>query len=416
LVVARPEDVEGVSAALAAAAELGAAVVPWGSGARMALGYPPGRYDLALSLERLRSVLAYDPADLTISVQAGISHADLARTLADSRQMLPLDAPLPERATLGGTLATATVGLRRAFYGGPRDLVLGLRVVDASGTILKTGGRVVKNVTGYDMSKLYLGSLGTLGIIVEANFKLAPLPPAESGVLSIFPRWTDALAAAEPLAALAVRPSALVAVTVGALPELVSLAPDHAEYVLLAARYPGSTAVLKRALAEAEAVLRSFGSHTILPLQDTSHETFWSALAGYPQTATRRVDEALLRVSALPMECGAVLEMATVLAAEHALVLSWLTDLATGTLWLRVRAQSPATAAPTDEFGGALRALQEMLTHRWRNAVVLDCPPELKAYLPVWGADPAALDLMREVKRRFDPGHRMNPGRFIGGL
>src|SRR5579883_541011 len=148
VVMARPADVVGVAAALALAAEAGAAVVPWGGGTRQALGYPPRRYDLALSLARLTQVVHYDPADLTITVGAGMTHDALARTLASARQSLPLDVPLPSRATLGGTLATGYAGLRRAYAGAPRDLTLGLRVIDAHGEALAFGGRVVKNVTG----------------------------------------------------------------------------------------------------------------------------------------------------------------------------------------------------------------------------------------------------------------------------
>lgn len=422
-VVARPVDADGVSAALAVAAELGAVVVPWGGGSRATLGYPPRRADLILSLERLTGILAYDPEDLTISVRAGMSHTRLAAVLADARQMLPLDVPLAGRATLGGTLATATPGLRRGFYGGPRDLALGLRVVDAAGTILKTGGRVVKNVTGYDMTKLFLGSLGTLGVIVEANLKLVPQPEAEATVLGIFSRAQPALACADALDALAVRPSAVAAAQVRAIPELAALAPGHSESVLIAARFPGPDAAIRRAAAEGEAALRQGGARNVLVLDDDAQPTFWSALDDFAQTAARTPREALLRVAALPMECVAVVETAQALASEHDMALAWLADTLTGTIWLRWRGADAARAVGDDgdpdeadgAFGAALHAVQETLVRRWRSSVVLDCPPALKAHLPVWGADPSALDLMHEVKRAFDPGHRLNPGRFIGG-
>lgn len=422
-VVARPRDTDGVAAALAVAAELGAAVVPWGGGSRSALGYPPRRYDLALSLERLTSVLAHDPADLTVTVQAGISHAALAAALARADQLLPLDAPLPARATIGGTLATGTAGLRRAFYGGPRDLALGLRIVDAHGTPLKTGGRVVKNVTGYDMTKLYTGSLGTLGVIVEASFKLMPRPDAEVTVLGSFARPSAALACAEPLDALAVRPSAVVAVQVDAIPELAALAPTHREHVLVAARFPGTVSAVKRAEDEGRTILREAGGRGVLSLDDVAQQTFWAALDDFAQTAARASSSAaLLRVSVLPLECATVLEVAQTLAGEHGLGLTWLADAASGTVWLRLRGSGPtggagaSGAGDADDTANAVVAVQESLTHRWRSSVVLDCDPGLKSRLPVWGADPSALDLMREVKQSFDPEHRLNPGRFIAGI
>lgn len=417
-VVAHPHDVDGVAAALAIAAELGAAVVPWGGGSRAALGYPPRRYDLALSLEHLGAVLAHDPDDLTVTAQAGMTHAALNAALAEADQMLPLDVPLPARATLGGTLATGAAGLRRAYYGGPRDLTLGLRVVDARGTILKTGGRVVKNVTGYDMSKLYIGSLGTLGVIVEASFKLAPRPEAEVTELGSFARAAGALAVAEPLGNLAVRPSAIAAIQVDAIPELAALAPTHREHVLAAVRFPGTESAVKRADEEARAILREAGGRGILSLDNDAQATFWAALDNFAQTAARTPPtEALLRVSVLPLECATVLETAQTLAAEHGLALTWLADAAAGTIWLRLRGDaSDMEGAGEASFASALVAVQESLTHRWRSSVVLDCAPTLKARLPVWGADPSVLDLMREVKQSFDPDHRLNPGRFIAGI
>lgn len=418
-VVARPLDADGVSAALAVAAEVGATVVPWGGGSRAALGYPPRRCDLVLSMERLTGVLSYDPEDLTISVRTGMSHTHLAAVLADAHQMLPLDVPLVSRATLGGTLATATLGLRRAFYGGPRDLTLGLRVADARGTLLKTGGKVVKNVTGYDMTKLFLGSLGTLGVIVEANLKLVPVPDAEVTLLGIFSRAAPAFESADLLDALAVRPSAAAAVQVRAIPDLAALAPGHVESVLLAARFPGSTGAVKRAASEGEAALRQAGARNVLVLDHETQPAFWAELHDFAQTAARGPREALLRVAALPMECPAVTETAQAMASEHDMALAWLADTLTGTVWLRLRGQESPDATSRESveasgaFGAALRAVQDALVHRWRSSVVLDCSPALKPHLPVWGADPSALDLMREVKRSFDPDYRLNPGRFI---
>lgn len=421
-VVARPRDVDGVAAALALATELGAAVVPWGSGSRSRLGYPPRRFDLALSLEHLNAVLAYDPDDLTVTVQAGISHAALAATLAGADQMLALDTPLPARATLGGTLATGTGGLRRAFYGGPRDVTLGMRVADARGTLLKAGGRVVKNVTGYDMSKLYIGSLGTLGVIVEASFKLAPRPEAEVTVVGSFARPAAALACAESLAELAVRPSAIAAVQVDAIPELAALAPSHRDHSLLAVRFPGTATAARRADAESRAILREAGGRGILSLDNEAQQPFWATLDDFAETAAQRApSDALLRVSVLPFECGTVLEVAQTLAGEHGLALTWLADAASGTVWLRLRSAVPGDdprhpAGRSTDAANAIVAIQESLTHRWRSSVVLECATELKSRLAVWGADPSALDLMREVKQSFDPEHRLNPGRFVAGI
>lgn len=419
LVVAKPADVEGVSAALAVASELGAAVVPWGGGSRMTIGLRPRRCDMVLSLERLRGVLAYDPADLTLSVQAGVTHGELAQTLATSGQMLPLDVPLPERATLGGTLATGTAGLRRAYYGGPRDVVLGLRVVDARGTVLKTGGRVVKNVTGYDMSKLYIGAFGTLGVIVEANVKLTPLPEDEGTALGIFARSGDALAAAEQLDALGVRPSALIVVQVGALPELASLAPEHRDDALVAARFPGASSAVVRALREGETLLAQGGARMTLSIEGAAQITFWAALDGFAQCATggsRQGGEALLRVSAQPSECATLLDKALNGVKENGGALTWLADAATGTIWLRIRAHGEGNAdLRIDVLNHALASVSEALGRAGRAPAVLDAPVGMASASALLVGSGVTGRLMRDIKQRFDPAGLLNPGRFVVG-
>lgn len=422
-VVARPATSAGVETALKLAAEAGAAVAPWGNGSRMALGYPPRRLDMVLSLERLDRVVAYDPADLTITVEAGMTHETLAQTLFVARQMLPLDPPLPRRATIGGTLATGIVGMRRSLYGAPRDVTLGMRVVDAAGQSLRAGGAVVKNATGYGMTRLYVGSLGTLCVMTEASFKLAPMPEAETTLLAAAPA-RQAFAHMAALNALAVRPAAMVAMQMGALPELARLVPEHERRELLAIRMPGTEAAVKRALAESEAALRKADIEPLMTLDGANHAAFWASANDFPALRVHQ-REALVRVSTLPDAVAAALDMADSLAKEHRLVLVWVADLATGTLWLRL--SDPTDDEPASEregvmlsrdaaFTQAVRAILQSLIQRWRHVTTLACPVQLKTDLPVWGADPSGEPLMREIKRRFDPEHRLNPGRFVSDI
>src|SRR5574341_2180853 len=186
-VVARPASVEELSALLKVADEAGAAVVPWGGGSKQSLGGIPPRVDLVVSLARMNRVVEHEPADLTASFEAGIRLADANAALGTANQWIALDPPHGDRCTLGGVLAANASGPRRLRYGTARDLVIGVRVVHADGTVTKGGAKVVKNVTGYDMNKLYVGSLGTLGVIVEATFRLYPLPPAERTWVAAFP-------------------------------------------------------------------------------------------------------------------------------------------------------------------------------------------------------------------------------------
>ncbi|MDE3229539.1 MAG: FAD-binding oxidoreductase [Chloroflexota bacterium] len=411
--VARPATLDELAAALRLAAEAGAAVAPWGNGSRMALGYPPARLDLVVSLERMNRVVRYDPADLTITVEAGMTHARLAEALAPARQMLPLDPPLPARATIGGTLATGLVGLRRGLYGGPRELALAMRVIDAAGEIAVAGGAVVKNSTGYGMTRLYVGSLGTLCMIAEASFKLAPQPEAEATILATTSSSRQTLAAAQAIRALAVQPASVVAMSRDALPELTRLTPDPARSELLAIRLPGNEAAVRRAVAEAEAALAHVGAQPLMTLQDAAaHAEFWASANDFAALRAH-AREALVRVNTPPSDVAEALDTAAALTYKHALRLGWLADLATGTLWLRL---SPEDAAGDDAFAAALGATLASLIQRWGLVTTLSCPPPLKRGLPLWGDDPASAALMREVKRRFDPDHRLNPGRYAAGI
>ena len=184
--VARPTRVEEVSRLLTLASEERQAVVPRGSGTLMDLGNPPRRVDGVLDLSDLSSVVDYEPADLTASVQCGLSIAALAARLTARRQFLPLDPLEGMSRSVGGVLATNGSGPLRYRYGTPRDLLLGVRFVQADGTVTGGGARVVKSVTGYDVPKLMVGSLGTLGVLVEATIRLHPLPEAEGAWLATF--------------------------------------------------------------------------------------------------------------------------------------------------------------------------------------------------------------------------------------
>jgi glycolate oxidase FAD binding subunit len=177
-----PSSAEELAARLDEAARNGDAVAAVGGGTQLDLGMPPTRLDVVIETTGLNRVVEYEPADLTVTVQAGMRFAELQRVLAEQGQFLALDPPLEDGATIGGLIATNASGALRFAFGTARDLVIGTRVANPDGTVTHAGGRVVKNVAGYDLNKLYIGSLGTLAIIVELSFKLAPIPPAAAAV------------------------------------------------------------------------------------------------------------------------------------------------------------------------------------------------------------------------------------------
>ena len=184
--VVLPRSTHEIQEVLGYAADRELSVITAGGGTKLGIGNPPEGVDLILSTSRLDQVLEYEPADLTVTVEAGIRLAALQAKLAEHGQYFPLDPPYADRCTIGGITATNASGPSRLRFGSARDLVLGMRVVQSSGTVVKSGGKVVKNVAGYDLNKLYLGSFGTLGILTEISLKLQPLPEIERTVLLTF--------------------------------------------------------------------------------------------------------------------------------------------------------------------------------------------------------------------------------------
>jgi glycolate oxidase FAD binding subunit len=414
-VVARPTYAEGVRAAVALAFEAGAAIVPWGSGSRQALGYPPERCDLVISLERLTRIVAYDPADLTITLEAGMTHAALADRLASTRQILPLDPPLPARATIGGTAATAISGLRGTLYGDPRDLVLGLRTVDVSGQMTRAGGAVVKNSSGYAMRRLYTGSLGALAVITEISFKLAPAPESEATVIAACATVQQVSDVATRASQLATRPASVAALSATTLPELARLGHYREDEALVAVRLAGVAAAVARSAVDLERALPPISADHIMTLDSAATTHFWASINDFPALRTSK-REALVRVVTLPTEIASALDVARDLAQQYDLTLHWLADMQAGTLWTRFWAPDATLSASNVAFSGALRATLVSLARRWPQTVLLACPDAYTANIPVWGVETEVIPLMRQVKDRFDPDSLLNPGRLVGRI
>src|SRR5262245_59062596 len=293
--VAAPANIEELAGVLRVAQELRAAVVPWGGGTQQLIANPPARADLVVRLERLNRVLIHEPFDLTISVEAGMTLGALRDHLAPHGQMLPIDPPLPARATLGGLIATAADGPRRLGYGTLRDLLIGITVVEAGGCVSKAGGMVVKNVSGFDMMKLYLGSYGTLAVIAGANFKLLPAPRVAATLLCVFDTPAGAFAALDALQLTQLTPTAAEYFNAGALQSL-GLAGTCA----LALRAEGLEAAVERHMGDMAELVRRNTACDIQRLDGPDEADLWAHLADLPQTAQLAADEALLKLAVLP--------------------------------------------------------------------------------------------------------------------
>lgn len=396
--VAVPPTREAAAHLLARAGDRGWAVVPRGGGTLLAQGAPPTRLDLLLSTARLNRLVDYQPDDMTVTVEAGMTLAALAALLGERGQVLPLNPPLPERATVGGTVAAAATGSLRAGYGSPRDWVIGLRVLDSSGQEVRGGGQVVKNVAGYDLPKLYTGSFGTLGLITEVTFKVLPRPEATAYCRAALP---DAAHVEGLLAALFASPLEPAAV------ELVhnwSAAADPAAglppWSLLVQFLHCNEAVVWQARAFQELAAGVGAAAERLP--ERTGERLLAELRDLPATVPFLARLATVSNRVAPLAAAAVDA-----AAPHADHVAVWAHAATGQLYVG------AGEAVDPELPRALEALARGAGAR---CLFPRLPAPLQGQVDPWGAPGPEFRLLRGIKEALDPAGIFSPGRFAGGL
>ena len=386
--VVAPETPDEVAAVLAEGVRRRFACAPVGGGTKLALGNPPERLDVALSTRRLGGIIDYVPTDLVLSVGAGARFGDVQAVLAEHGQGLPIDAP--DDATIGGLIATALAGPRRLGYGTLRDLLIGIAVAHPGGTVTRAGGMVVKNVSGFDLPRVYHGSLGTLGVIVSANFKVLPLPRHETTLLAAFDELPDALAAAGRVRGSSLRPTALEVTNSGGAWGM-------------AVRLEGRPDTLGVAAEE----VRRLAGGDVWSLEAGESTTWWQ---DYLTAQDLRLgpSEALLRASVRPREAAVCAVGAVAALTELGLELP-LVAVSPGLGALVVKARI-AGADPAATLAQTLDLLGALADH----ASVLAAPVAWKRGIDVWGKPPETIDLMRSLKTQFDPARVLNPGRFVG--
>lgn len=374
-----PETEQEVAEALAEARSAGQAVIPMGGGTMLQVGNLPQRYDLALSTAKLTGIVEYTPADLTVVVRAGTALAALDGELSEHGQFLPLGVPLPSKATLGGALAANASGPWRTAYGSARDMVIGMRMALPSGTVAKSGGRVVKNVAGYDLAKLFIGSFGTLGVITEVALKIYPRPSVVHTLISEIPDLASALRTAGSIRDLGPGILDLQVASAGLGAQLGLDGPA------LLVTVGGGEAATGELVSQVEdlAGARSLDGEAGARLKD--------ALRDFPATATAKL-------SVLPARLGELADP----GSRHTSLLY----PAVGVAYLRAPDLTVAEG----------QALREQITARGGSLVLLDTPAAWKGEVDAWGTPGPELALMKKVKDVFDPERVMSPGRFIGGI
>jgi glycolate oxidase FAD binding subunit len=396
--LARPGSLDEVGRVMSLASVEGLAVAPRGSGSALDLGAPPARLDMILDLSRLMGVLDYVPADMVATVQAGVTLDLLARELGKHGQMLALDPYGGGSRTVGGVLATNASGQRRFRYGTGRDLLLGARFVQADGTVTWGGSKVVKSVTGYDIPKLLTGSLGTLGVIVEATLRLHPVQPASGSWLFSFTSREAAAALVAAVLASSLEPERLAWLNAGALERAGS---ERAEAALAV-----SVATVAEAVTSQGALLGAMASR--LGARDSALDPgFWTRMGGALASST--VVKLASEIRRLPFWAGEVERV----ISRHGLTVSLVGEAGNGIL----RAAVEGSVSPATWAREIVAPLREALAAEGGSLVVERAPLYLKSAADVWGPIPeSALAVMRRLKAEFDPRGVLNPGRFVGGL
>ena len=390
-VVLEPSTVEEAADAMARAAAGRKVLAFVGGGTDLGLGSRPSRLDTVIRTGALSRLVDHAPADQVVTAEAGMTLSALAQVLARHGQRLALDAPLPDRATVGGVVAANAFGPRRARFGAARDLVLGVSLVRADGTAVRGGSKVVKNVAGFDLPRLMVGSLGTLALVTQVTFRLHPLPETEATVLlaGLDPDQVRSLAAAWRAAQLEPSSAAVV------------FASDRLD---LGVRFEGFEAGVADQVARLLGLAGKAGlTGDRLPAPGAT--AFWARHDAVRERGSLRV-----KLSAPPSRLP---EMAR---SWLPTILGELSPAAAAlypTLGIGFASGDPASGAG---LAAGLRDARAAVVAAGGSLVVCDAPPAIRPAVDPWGPPPPAIDLMRALKDRFDPEHRLAPGRFLGGI
>jgi glycolate oxidase FAD binding subunit len=431
--VVYPSCAEQVAEVLKFASGHGLAVIPVRNGTKLGAGAPPRRCDVALSLKDMNQVWYYEPDDLVISVEPGMKFGDLQHFLGRHGLWVPLDPVGGERASVGGILAANSAGPLRLRYGGPRDLVLGMKIVTAEGTIVKTGGRVVKNVAGYDLAKLLIGSCGTLGVIVEASLKLHPQVAEratwviETGTLEAAREFRRALLRS-PLTPLRM---VLMNASVRAMLESSfggGSTPPVGPAMWIEAG--GSEPVIARYAHELGALAQTIQA----PISRLEDERVggWDRISDFASWLAREQGAPVVLRASLPIASSEeFLERAEREAQSERWLATGLAQPGAGVVEVGVipspESQAPNPACGPKPFGGRrpesrfrgpafIQRLRHIARDLGGSMVITRCPAELKAEVDVWGPPGDDFEVMRKLKAAWDPKGTLSPGRFLGGL
>jgi len=392
--LARPGSAKEVADCLRVCAEAKVSVVPAGRMSWLECGNPLRRADVVLSLERMNRIIDYSPPDLTATVEAGLTLNDFNALTNRERQWLPFDAPGSGAASLGAIVSCNASGALRLSFGTPRDYVIGLKLAHADGSESKSGGRVVKNVAGYDMNKLYVGSYGTLAVMTELTFKLRPLPERAATMLVTSKDRGTLFLLAKRLMTSEMLPASIV-LTNRLRPEIE--APPSGDNALFI-RFMDNEAAVNHQIEWAQRAMDEQCTARILDEPESA--TFWMRMNNVQEQAknTLRISVPLAQVSARYEE---------ILLAHFGCIAT--ADIGTGMIRM-------AFDADDDAAINLIKRLRSREVSALGSVIIEQAAPVVRRQADAWGEIGATASLMQSIKAKFDPQSMLNPGRFVAGI
>lgn len=379
-----------------------------GGGTKRGFGGTDNTADLLLSLENYKGVVEHEPGDMTVIVRAGTTFQEIQDYLLEFNQKIPLDPFLPAQATIGGILAANDSGPKRLGYGSARDAVIGLRVVYPDGSVIRSGGKVVKNVAGYDMNKLFIGAMGTLGILSEVTVKLRPIPKYESLMLLKFSeqKMEDARKFAVHLLDTVIEPVALEMMN----PSLSAKFFRERVYTLVIGLEDVESSVTYQ--EEFVQKLQPSGTELVILHQEEA-KSFWNDFyRNVPNGAVRPVDaqtEAIVKIGTVNLKVIEILQECQLLQDSHNLLIEAHGGLGHGLSQAVLRGAK-------EDIVSAIYSLREKAAKANGYVVVKHLPSALREKANVWGDKQPYQFLLEGIKAKIDPNRVLNPGRFVGGI
>ncbi|OGP67327.1 MAG: hypothetical protein A2169_03985 [Deltaproteobacteria bacterium RBG_13_47_9] len=413
-----PQTVEEVSKIVVHANRERLAIVPRGNGTKLGIGGIPKKVGIILSTLRLREVTDKDPENLTLSVQSGmtLNEVQLMLTKEGKGFFIPLDPPHSKEATLGGIVATNSSGPKRLLYGTARDLMIGAKSVFPNGDVVVSGGKTVKNVSGYDLCKLMIGSYGTLGILCELTFKLLPLPEKEATVLFPFPSLKQADGFVREMMGSPLIPTSMETLNPTAIRKMGDSLSALNTHYLVAIGLEGVSEGVDRQVSDLNKMGKRYGTPNAEVLDSKQQNLFWTAFRDFSQRLAKSDPDVIsLKANYLISKHAEILGGYEKMAEEAEVGCALISHSGNGILYAHILPGNSLRLKSGSLIDLIGKMTAKALQHEG-NLIVQSAPLAIKKKVGVWGQARDDYRIVRRLKEQIDPANILNPGRFVGGV